>query len=90
LIGDAAHATTPQLAAGAGMGIEDGLVLAQELGSAQPLAQALQAFMARRHARCQMVVHNSLRIGELEVQGASPQEQTAVVDASLRLLAQPI
>jgi hypothetical protein len=37
-----------------------------------------------------MVVNNSLRIGELEVQGASPQEQTAVVDASLRQLAQPI
>ena len=90
LIGDAAHATTPQLAAGAGMGLEDGLVLAQELGRAQPLPQALQAFMARRHERCQMVVHNSLRIGELEVQGASPQEQTAVVDASLRQLAQPI
>ncbi len=31
LIGDAAHATTPQLASGAGMGIEDGLVLAQEI-----------------------------------------------------------
>lgn len=90
LIGDAAHATTPQLAAGAAMGMEDGLVLGQELGRAQPLARALQAFMARRHARCKMVVENSLRIGELEVQGASPEQQTAVVDASLRALAQPI
>lgn len=90
LIGDAAHATTPQLAAGAGMGIEDGLVLGQELGRAQSLQQALQAFMQRRYERCRMVVNNSLRIGELEVEGASPEAQTDLVNASLRLLAEPI
>jgi 2-polyprenyl-6-methoxyphenol hydroxylase-like FAD-dependent oxidoreductase len=90
LIGDAAHATTPQLAAGAGMGIEDGLVLGQELGRSQTLPQALQAFMQRRHDRCRMVVNNSLRIGELEVEGASPEAQTDLVNTSLRLLAEPI
>ena len=90
LIGDAAHATTPQLAAGAGMGIEDGLVLGQELGRSQTLQQALQAFMRRRHERCSMVVNNSLRIGELEVEGASPEAQTALVNTSLGLLAEPI
>ena len=90
LIGDAAHATTPQLAAGAGMGIEDGLVLGQELGRPQSLQQALQAFMQRRHERCRMVVNNSLRIGELEVEGASPEAQTDLVNTSLRLLAEPI
>jgi 2-polyprenyl-6-methoxyphenol hydroxylase-like FAD-dependent oxidoreductase len=90
LIGDAAHATTPQLAAGAGMGIEDGLVLGQELGRSQSLQQALNAFMQRRHDRCRMVVNNSLRIGELEVEGASPEEQTTLVNTSLRLLAEPI
>ena len=31
LIGDAAHPTTPQLASGAGMAVEDGLVIADEL-----------------------------------------------------------
>lgn len=90
LVGDAAHATTPQLAAGAGMGLEDGLVLGDELSRPQTLAQALAAFMRRRHDRCKLVVENSLRIGELEVQGASPEAQTALVDASLRALAQPI
>ena len=90
LIGDAAHATTPQLAAGAGMGIEDGLVLGQELGRSQTLSEALQAFMQRRHDRCHMVVNNSLRIGELEVEGASPEAQTDLVNTSLRLLAEPI
>lgn len=90
VIGDAAHATTPQLAAGAGMGIEDGLVLGEELARPQTLDQALATFMWRRHGRCRMVVENSLRIGELEVTGAPPSAQTAVVDASLRALAQPI
>jgi 2-polyprenyl-6-methoxyphenol hydroxylase-like FAD-dependent oxidoreductase len=90
LIGDAAHATTPQLAAGAGMGIEDGVVLGQELGRSQPLQQALQAFMRRRHDRCSMVVNNSLLIGQLEVEGASPEAQTALVNTSLGLLAEPI
>ena len=31
LIGDAVHATTPHLASGAGMAVEDALVLAEEL-----------------------------------------------------------
>jgi len=35
LIGDAAHATTPHLASGAGIAIEDGIVLAEEI-AAQP------------------------------------------------------
>ncbi len=34
LIGDAAHATTPHLASGAGIGIEDAIVLAEELAEA--------------------------------------------------------
>lgn len=90
LIGDAAHATTPQLAAGAAMGMEDGQVLGEELARPHTLAQALAAFAARRHDRCRLVVESSLRIGELEVSGASPVAQTQVVDAALHALAQPI
>jgi len=90
LIGDAAHATTPQLASGAGMGLEDGIVLAQEVSGAASLRDAFARFMARRYERCRMVVENSLEIGRLEMAGASPAEQTAVVDRSLAILAQPI
>ncbi|CUH82196.1 FAD-dependent oxidoreductase [Tropicibacter naphthalenivorans] len=36
LLGDALHASTPHLAQGAGMAIEDGLVLAEELARAAP------------------------------------------------------
>ena len=34
LIGDAVHATTPHLASGACIGIEDAIVLAEEIGAA--------------------------------------------------------
>jgi 2-polyprenyl-6-methoxyphenol hydroxylase-like FAD-dependent oxidoreductase len=72
------------------MGIEDGIVLGQEVSKAQSLGEALSRFMQRRYERCKMVVENSLEIGRLEMAGASPAEQTAVVDRSLALLAQPI
>lgn len=90
LIGDAAHATTPQLASGAGMALEDGIVLAEEVARAASLPEAFAAFMRRRYERCRLVVENSLEIGHLEVSGASAAEQTAVVERSLAALAAPI
>jgi 2-polyprenyl-6-methoxyphenol hydroxylase-like FAD-dependent oxidoreductase len=51
LIGDAAHATSPNMAQGASMAVEDALVLAEALGSGQPLAAALAAFETRRARR---------------------------------------
>jgi 2-polyprenyl-6-methoxyphenol hydroxylase-like FAD-dependent oxidoreductase len=90
LIGDAAHATTPQLASGAGMALEDGIVLADEVARAATLPAAFANFMRRRYERCRMVVENSLEIGRLEVAGAPPIEQTAVVEASLERLSAPI
>ena len=90
LIGDAAHATTPQLASGAGMAVEDGIVLAQEIAATRSLREAFRRFMARRYERCRMVVENSLEIGRLEVSGRPAAEQTAVVSTSLAKLAEPI
>jgi hypothetical protein len=40
LIGDAAHATTPQLASGARIGVEDGIVLAQTLAEKESVEAA--------------------------------------------------
>jgi len=90
LIGDAAHATTPQLASGAGMAAEDGIVLAQELAKGDAPPQAYARFMARRYERCRLVVDNSLEIGRLEVAGRPAAEQTAVVASSLARLAEPL
>jgi 2-polyprenyl-6-methoxyphenol hydroxylase-like FAD-dependent oxidoreductase len=89
LIGDAAHATTPQLSSGAGMAVEDGIVLAEELQRASSRGGALEAFMERRFERCRMVVENSLQIGRLEKSGADPAMQAEVVERSLAALSLP-
>ena len=90
LIGDAAHPTSPQLASGAGMAIEDAIVLAEELERAADVAQACNAFMRRRYERCRLVVENSLEIGRREQRGDSVESQTTLVEQSLRALAEPI
>jgi 2-polyprenyl-6-methoxyphenol hydroxylase-like FAD-dependent oxidoreductase len=51
LIGDAAHATSPNLAQGAAMALEDACVLAEELAGAGGLAEALTAYEHRRRPR---------------------------------------
>ena len=89
LLGDAAHASTPQLASGAGMAVEDGIVLAEELQRSGRVEDAFRGFMERRYERCRLVVENSLEIGRLEIAGAPPQRQTAIVGDSLQVLAAP-
>jgi 2-polyprenyl-6-methoxyphenol hydroxylase-like FAD-dependent oxidoreductase len=90
LIGDAAHPTTPQLASGAGMAVEDALVLGEELQKGVTVEQAFAGFMARRYERCRLVVENSLEIGRREQRRAPVEEQTQLVEESLRVLARPI
>jgi 2-polyprenyl-6-methoxyphenol hydroxylase-like FAD-dependent oxidoreductase len=90
LIGDAVHATTPHLASGACIGIEDALVLAEEVGRSADVPAALAAFEARRWERCRMVVENSSRLGEIEMTGGDKEEHAQIMRASLMALAQPI
>lgn len=90
LIGDAAHPTTPQLASGAGMAIEDSIVLAEELERASSVAEAFAAFMARRIGRCRLVTNSSVEIGRLEQERAPVDQMTAVVRNALAKLAEPI
>ncbi|BAI75670.1 FAD-binding monooxygenase (plasmid) [Azospirillum sp. B510] len=90
LVGDAVHATTPHLASGACIGIEDALVLAEELERADRIAAGLEAFQDRRWERCRMVVENSRRLGEIEISGGDKREHTDIMRASMAALAQPI
>ncbi|HKT74830.1 MAG TPA: FAD-dependent monooxygenase [Steroidobacteraceae bacterium] len=91
LVGDAAHPTTPQLASGAGIAVEDAIVIAQELEKAAWKAdEALPAFMKRRWDRCRVVAENSREIGRREQAGCPPKEQTELVEATLPKLAKPI
>jgi 2-polyprenyl-6-methoxyphenol hydroxylase-like FAD-dependent oxidoreductase len=90
LIGDAAHTTTPHMAAGAGIAIEDAIVLAQLLRSESSIPVALDKFMTRRFDRCRAVVENSFQLGEWEkapnTAGANP---VRVEAETIQLLAEP-
>jgi 2-polyprenyl-6-methoxyphenol hydroxylase-like FAD-dependent oxidoreductase len=68
IIGDAAHASTPHLAQGAAMAIEDGVLLAELLSGSQPLELVLKEFMSRRFKRAKYVVESSNQIAEWEME----------------------
>ena len=90
LIGDTVHATTPHLAMGAGIGIEDAVVLAEEMARAKSVPQGLDSFEARRWERCRMVVENSARLGEIEMENGDKIEHTRIMRNSTSALALPI
>ncbi|MHA4871873.1 FAD-dependent oxidoreductase [Duganella sp. PWIR1] len=87
LIGDTVHATTPHLASGACIGIEDAIVLAEELAGAKTVVGALRRFQQRRWDRCRMVVENSAQLGEIEICGGDKQEHARIMRASFDALA---
>jgi FAD-dependent urate hydroxylase len=55
LVGDAAHATSPNMAEGAAMALEDALVLAECLRRVETIPAALSAFETRRRPRTDWV-----------------------------------
>ena len=90
LLGDAVHTTTPHLGQGAGLAIEDSLVLAEELARRDDLEAAFSAYRERRFERCAYIVHASLAIcmGQL---GKGPLVDNARATAEMfALTAQPI
>jgi 2-polyprenyl-6-methoxyphenol hydroxylase-like FAD-dependent oxidoreductase len=89
LIGDAAHASTPHLASGAGMAVEDGIVLADELKQGDVDA-ALPRFMDRRFDRSRMVVENSIKLGEFELNHSPAEEHGRLLAESMQALQQPM
>lgn len=66
ILGDAAHATIPQLGSGAALAIEDAVVLAELLQSDEPLESQLEKYMQRRFERCKLVVDVSNTLAEWE------------------------
>jgi 2-polyprenyl-6-methoxyphenol hydroxylase-like FAD-dependent oxidoreductase len=61
LVGDAAHASSPNMAQGAAMAVEDALVLAELLTADQPADEALVAYVERRKARVAWVQEQTHR-----------------------------
>ncbi len=77
LLGDAVHATTPHLGQGAGMAIEDSIVLAEELAAADTPEAAFTAFRERRYERCKYIVEASKAICDGQL-GKGPRIENAV------------
>ena len=90
LIGDAIHATTPHLASGAGLAVEDGLLLGEYLAQADDIEQAWRDFEKRRWDRARLVVENSLRICTWEQEGGHDQDVARLMAESVAQLAQPM
>lgn len=88
LVGDACHAPSPQMASGAALAIEDGVVLAEELDTHRDVPQALAAFSERRLQRCSVLVKTSARIAEME-QSGQHRESHALINQCHGLMAQP-
>jgi 2-polyprenyl-6-methoxyphenol hydroxylase-like FAD-dependent oxidoreductase len=61
LIGDAAHATSPNMAQGAAMALEDAIVLADSLAGARSIAEAFRAYEQRRRVRTDWVLAQTHR-----------------------------
>ena len=91
LLGDAVHGTTPHLGQGAGMAIEESLVLADELEKhTDNIEAAFTSYRDRMHDRCKFIVESSLSIcmGQL---GKGPRvEQAIAVSQMFEVTSQPI
>ncbi|MCO4770930.1 MAG: FAD-dependent monooxygenase [Deltaproteobacteria bacterium] len=65
LLGDAAHAMTPNMGQGAGMALEDALVLRRCLAESADVPAALTGYEALRRPRVHWVQTQSRRIGQI-------------------------
>jgi 2-polyprenyl-6-methoxyphenol hydroxylase-like FAD-dependent oxidoreductase len=90
LLGDAVHATTPHLGQGAGMAIEDGIVLAEELSRAADPEEAFVAYRNRRFERCRYIVEHSKAIGDSQLGLLPPVDQAKATREMFEVIAAPI
>lgn len=65
LMGDAAHATTPNLGQGACQAIEDAWVLAHCLGQEEACEKAFQQFQSIRQRKVKQIVKTSWTVGQM-------------------------
>lgn len=91
LLGDAAHSTTPQLAAGGAMCLEGAVVLGEELARHTHVPDALMAYSSRRYERCKYVVETSVQLAQWQNDPTAPGAEgaTTLTKAAYEYLAQP-
>ncbi|MGE7434376.1 FAD-dependent monooxygenase [Kitasatospora sp. NPDC001175] len=93
LAGDAAHASTPHLAQGAAMAVEDALVLAQSLDAVDGVPAALAAWEERRRPRAMWVQNMSRAVLKQETGAPTTPEEDELlkvgVPGAAHVLVQP-
>jgi 2-polyprenyl-6-methoxyphenol hydroxylase-like FAD-dependent oxidoreductase len=92
LLGDAAHAPTPQMTSGAGMAVEDAVVLAECLGSSTSVEEALTGYDRRRFERVKRIYDASLQLclNEQEDPVGNKDRSAALLLETYQYLGQPI
>ena len=90
LLGDAVHATTPHLGQGAGMAIEDAVVLAEELAAAPDPETAFRAYRERRFERCRFIVTTSRALCDSQLGKGPRVEQAKATAEAFQVMARPI
>ena len=94
LLGDAVHSVTPHLGQGAAQTIEDGVVLAEELGASGPadadVADAFTRYAARRYERCKFIVEASVQIGDWEMHPSPDADQAGLTQRVMETMALPL
>jgi 2-polyprenyl-6-methoxyphenol hydroxylase-like FAD-dependent oxidoreductase len=88
LVGDSAHATAPTIGSAGGMALEDAVVLAQELSSADDLEAGLTAYTARRQERTKLVVETSVALLRGEQEHGSDEQWAGMRATAFRQLAE--
>jgi 2-polyprenyl-6-methoxyphenol hydroxylase-like FAD-dependent oxidoreductase len=88
LIGDAAHANPPNVAQGAAMGIEDAVVLAEQVTAPGTFEGAMARFMARRWERVKLVVEVSCSVAKNEVEHTPGFDAAAEIRRASTVLAE--
>ncbi|MFD3998888.1 FAD-dependent monooxygenase [Streptomyces sp. NPDC058548] len=83
LAGDAAHASTPHLAQGAAMAVEDALVLAESLDTASTVPAALEAWEARRRPRAMWVQAMSRAVLKQEMGAETTAEEDDLLEVGV-------
>jgi 2-polyprenyl-6-methoxyphenol hydroxylase-like FAD-dependent oxidoreductase len=90
LLGDAVHATTPHLGQGAGMAIEDSIVLAEEIVVHDAPEAAFRAYRDRRFERCKYIVESSLAICHGQLGKGPPVDNAKATAEMFAVTAEPI
>ena len=90
LLGDAVHSTTPHLGQGAGLAIEDSIVLADELSMCEAPEQAFERYRQRRIERCRYIVESSVAICHSQLGKGPPVDHGQMTRQMLEITARPI